>query len=254
MKKSLISALFLGAVCLASCQKQDQPNPMSVVRIGYTMMDNSMYHTKAVESTDVLYAIQTTLPPRVDYTATDGNGATLNGRTNEDIVIAEGTYRFQGSWSGERVCEDINEGSYLSLAPRITIDQDLTIEKRREQYTLNATYQCFCLVVETAMVDKVFITDTNGNEQELPMLTSGKVKIVFAHGRYDSNYIALRLVPVDTENYRETNYTITTTMRNFLGYAEFGKFYVLTCTEDGVQPKMIGYSLPDMEQGDLMNH
>lgn len=255
MHKSILCALAIGALLVAESCTKEQRQPKSDVRtLTYAMSGNSMYDTKAVQAEDVLQAINATLPTEMNLVLTSTTTSKVTTAvTGQGVVLPSDTYRVLGAWSGARASSDIVRGTsaYLISAPAIDVEQDLTIIDDVSEYQVNGQYSCFCLVCEADMVEKAVVTTYSGTQEEINFITSGNSKLIFAKGDYSSVYLTITLTPVDKEKYSETTYDISTTKHNNIGYAEFGKWYLLEPTASGVQPKLIGLDLPNFSQGTL---
>lgn len=255
MHKSILCALAIGALLVAESCTKEQRQPKSDVRtLTYAMSGNSMYYTKAVQAEDVLQAINATLPTEMNLVLTSTTTSKVTTAvTGQGVVLPSDTYRVLGAWSGARASSDIVRGTsaYLTSAPAIDVEQELTIIDDVSEYQVNGQYSCFCLVCEADMVEKAVVTTYTGTQEEINFITSGNSKLIFAKGDYSSVYLTITLTPVDKEKYSETTYNISTTKHNNIGYAEFGKWYLLEPTASGVQPKLIGLDLPNFSQGTL---
>ena len=255
MHKSILCALAIGALLVAESCTKEQRQPKSDVRtLTYAMSGNSMYDTKAVQAEDVLQAINATLPTEMNLVLTSTTTSKVTTAvTGQGVVLPSDTYRVLGAWSGARASSDIVRGTsaYLTSAPAIDVEQELTIIDDVSEYQVNGQYSCFCLVCEADMVEKAVVTTYTGTQEEINFITSGNSKLIFAKGDYSSVYLTITLTPVDKEKYSETTYNISTTKHNNIGYAEFGKWYLLEPTASGVQPKLIGLDLPNFSQGTL---
>lgn len=255
MHKSILCALAIGALLVAESCTKEQRQPKSDVRtLTYAMSGNSMYSTKAVQAEDVLQAINATLPTEMNLVLTSTTTSKVTTAvTGQGVVLPSDTYRVLGAWSGARASSDIVRGTsaYLTSAPAIDVEQELTIIDDVSEYQVNGQYSCFCLVCEADMVEKAVVTTYTGTQEEINFITSGNSKLIFAKGDYSSVYLTITLTPVDKEKYSETTYNISTTKHNNIGYAEFGKWYLLEPTASGVQPKLIGLDLPNFSQGTL---
>lgn len=255
MHKSILCAIAIGAILVAESCTKEQRQPKSDVRtLTYAMSGNSMYYTKAVQAEDVLQAINATLPTEMNLVLTSTTTSKVTTAvTGQGVVLPSDTYRVLGAWSGARASSDIVRGTsaYLTSAPAIDVEQELTIIDDVSEYQVNGQYSCFCLVCEADMVEKAVVTTYSGTQEEINFITSGNSKLIFAKGDYSSVYLTITLTPVDKEKYSETTYNISTTKHNNIGYAEFGKWYLLEPTASGVQPKLIGLDLPNFSQGTL---
>lgn len=255
MHKSILCAIAIGALLVAESCTKEQRQPKSDVRtLTYAMSGNSMYDTKAVQAEDVLQAINATLPTEMNLVLTSTTTSKVTTAvTGQGVVLPSDTYRVLGAWSGARASSDIVRGTsaYLTSAPAIDVEQELTIIDDVSEYQVNGQYSCFCLVCEADMVEKAVVTTHSGTQEEINFITSGNSKLIFAKGDYSSVYLTITLTPVDKEKYSETTYNISTTKHNNIGYAEFGKWYLLEPTASGVQPKLIGLDLPNFSQGTL---
>lgn len=254
MHKSILCAIAIGALLVtASCTKEQRQPKSDVRTLTYAMSGNSMY-TKAVQAEDVLQAINATLPTEMNLVLTSTTTSKVTTAvTGQGVVLPSDTYRVLGAWSGARASSDIVRGTsaYLTSAPAIDVEQELTIIDDVSEYQVNGQYYCFCLVCEADMVEKAVVTTYSGTQEEINFITSGNSKLIFAKGDYSSVYLTITLTPVDKEKYSETTYNISTTKHNNIGYAEFGKWYLLEPTASGVQPKLIGLDLPNFSQGTL---
>ena len=253
--KSILCAIAIGALLVtASCTKEQRQPKLDVRTLTYAMSGNSMYYTKAVQAEDVLQAINATLPTEMNLVLTSTTTSKVTTAvTGQGVVLPSDTYRVLGAWSGARASSDIVRGTsaYLTSAPAIDVEQELTIIDDVSEYQVNGQYSCFCLVCEADMVEKAVVTTYSGTQEEINFITSGNSKLIFAKGDYSSVYLTITLTPVDKEKYSETTYNISTTKHNNIGYAEFGKWYLLEPTASGVQPKLIGLDLPNFSQGTL---
>lgn len=252
MRRLLMCALAIGAFLTIACTKEQRQSNPQVRTLSYVMSGNSMY-TKAVQSEDVLQAINATLPTEMNLvlTSTTTNKVTT-AVTGQGVVLPSDTYKVIGSKGGEPASADIVRGTsaYLTYQPSVDVEQNLTIVDDVSDYSVRGNYSCFCLVCDAEEVEKAVVTTYNGTE-EINFITSGNCKLIFAQGDYSSVYLTITLTPVDKERYTETTYNISTTQHNGIGYAEYGKWYLLEPTASGVQPKLIGLDLPSFAQGTL---
>lgn len=248
--KKFFTALMIGASIFASCQKE-KPTTSQVRHLDYAMCGQSMYATKAVNASDVLQAINATLPEKITICLTSQTtGKTSVGKTGEGIILPSDTYKVIGAYNGEPCSSDIiaNPRAYLASTPCIDISDEITITDDVTAYTIDATYQSFALVVDSEEVEKATVVTTKG-EEEISFLTSGTSKIVFGQGAYPSGALVVNVYPIDKERYKTTTYTLSTSGSS--NKVEFGKYYVLHPTANGIQPKAVGYSLPDFVEGTL---
>lgn len=100
-------------------------------------------------------------------------------------------------------------------------------------------------------MDRITFNDAYGQTHEMPYLSEGDTRLVFVQGNLETNYLTLTVYPIDTETYKETEFTIATKQLNGICRAEFGKWYMLTPSFGGNQPKFIGLDLPPFTQGEF---
>lgn len=250
--KKILCALALGAILFASCTKEQTTTQSPKVRqFSYEMCGNSMYSTKAVNSSDVLQAINATLPESINLSLkSHTTGKYFSGKTGEGIVLPSDTYSVLGSVGGTPTSREITTNGFLASTPKIDISQDLTITDDETEYVLNATYGSFALVVDATEVEKATLTTYKGTE-EVQFISSGDSRITFAQGDFSSVYVEITLTPIDKERYEDTTFKLSTTPHNGIGFVENGKYYVLHPVAGGQQPKVIGYDLPAFEEGTL---
>lgn len=250
MRKILL-ALALGATLFASCTSgYERPQ---VKQFTYEMGGSTMYRTKAVESKDVLDAIEATLPSSIQFVLTSkATGKNFTGRTGEGIILPSDTYKAVAGLSGSPTSGEIISGrsAFLTSSPQVTISQDLVVTDDVTDYTLTGTYGSFAIVIDSTEVEKAVVTTTKGKE-EIKFLTSGESRITFAQGDFSSVYLEITLTPVDKERYKETTFQLSTTKHNGVGFVENGFYYVLHPTATGAQPKIIGLDLPTFSEGTL---
>lgn len=250
--KEIICTLLLGVSVLASCTKEQTTTTPKVRQLSYEMKGNSMY-SKAVNSTDVLNAINAALPEKLDIVLTSqANGKVFTGKTNEGIVLPSDTYSVIGSCSGTPTSGTIIMGksAYLASSPKVSVSQSLTITDEECNYTLNGSYSSFALVVDSEEVEKAYVTTLSG-EEEIQFITSGESKITFGQGDYSSVYLQIRVIPIDKDRYKETTFTLSTAQRNGIGFIEYGKYYVIHPTTNGKQPKLVALDLPAFVEGTI---
>lgn len=252
MRHFFICALAIGALLLSSCTKEQRQNPQ-VRHISYAMQGNSMYATKAIQSEDVLQVINATLPTEMNLVLTSqSTNKSTTATSGQGVVLASDTYRVIGYRGGESACSTIirDDMAYLTYQPSIKVDSELTIVDDVSDYSVPATYDCFCLVCDAQEVEKATVTTYYG-EEDVDFIKSGNTMVIFAEGNYSSVYLTITLTPVDKERCTTTTYKISTTQKNNIGYAEKGKWYLLEPTVSGVQPKLVGIDLPTFTQGTL---
>ena len=92
-------------------------------------------------------------------------------------------------------------------------------------------------ILETSLVREIFL-----NMRATPDITEIADKL---------NFAVITIYPKDTDLYKVTEYTISTKVATTLGYAEWGKYYLLNPTLTGQQPKLLGYELPTFQEGRL---
>lgn len=251
MKKAILSALFAGLAVFASCTKEATA-PKSLDRVfSYSMTGNSMY-TKSPVASDVLTLIESTLPESVKFTLQGSK--TYNGNTGEAINLPSGQYNVVSSFAPDVVAtiSTATGGGYLATKPSFTIgNSSLTITDEETSYTLPYKYTCYALVCDATIVEKATITDVWGETKDVPFITNGDTMLIFATGKAENHYLNLTIYPKDTDLYKVTDYTISTKVTSTLGYAEWGKFYILNPTMNGQQPKLLGYELPTFQEGYL---
>ena len=130
MHKPILCAIAIGALLVtASCTKEQRQPKSDVRTLTYAMSGNSMY-TKAVQAEDVLQAINATLPTEMNLVLTcTTTSKVTTAVTGQGVVLPSDTYRVLGAWSGARASSDIVRGTsaYLTSAPAIDVEQDLTI-------------------------------------------------------------------------------------------------------------------------------
>jgi hypothetical protein len=251
MKKAILSALFVGLAVLVSCNKET-PAPKSIDRFfSYRMTGNSMY-TKSPAASDVLTLIESTLPESVQFVL-QGN-KTYNCNTGEPVNLPSGTYNVLSTFAPAEIAtiSTASNGGYLAAQPSFTIENpSLTITDEETSYTLPYKYTCYALVCDATLVDRATITDVWDKTKDIPFVISGDTMVIFATGKADTNYLRITIYPKDTDIYKVTEYTISTKVTTTLGYAEWGKYYLLNPTMNGAQPKLIGYELPTFQEGQL---
>lgn len=251
MKKAILSVLFAGFAVLVSCNKET-PAPQSMDRFfSYRMTGNSMY-TKAPASSDVLSLIESTLPESVPFVL-QGN-KTYNGNTGEAINLPSGQYNVVSTFTPDVIAtiSTATGGGFLASQPSFTIENpSLTITDEETSYTLPYKYTCYALVCDATIVQKATITDVWGETKDIPFITSGDTMLIFATGKAENHYLNITIYPKDTDLYKVTEYTISTKVTTTLGYAEWGKYYLLNPTMNGAQPKLVGYELPTFQEGQL---
>lgn len=253
MRHIFICAIAIGALFLSSCTKEQRQSTPQIRHISYAMQGNSMYATKAIQSEDVLQVINATLPTEMNLVLTSqSTNKSTTATSGQGVVLASDTYRVIGYRGGESACSTIirDDMAYLTYQPSIKVDSELTIVDEVSDYSVPATYDCFCLVCDAENVEKATVTTYYG-EEDVDFIKSGNTMVIFAEGNFSSVYLTITLTPVDKERYKTTTYKIATTQKNNISYAEKGKWYLLEPTASGVQPKLIGIDLPTIEQGTL---
>lgn len=250
--KKILCALALGAVLFASCTKEQTTTHSPKVRqFSYEMCGNSMYSTKAVNSSDVLQAINATLPESIALSLkSQSTRKYFSGKTGEGIVLPSDTYSVLGSVGGTPTSKEITTNGFLASTPKIDISQDLTITNDVTDYTLNATYGSFAIVIDATETEKAILTTYKGTE-EIQFITSGDSRVTFAQGDFSNVYVDITLIPIDKEKYKETNFKLSTTQHSGIGFVQNGLYYVLHPTADGEQPKICSYDLPTFAEGTL---
>lgn len=245
MKKALF-ALLIGAT-LVSCNKEATPTPKRV--FSYAMNGNSMY-TKAVQSDAVLATISSALPTEIPIVLTSTK--TYATKTGTPIELPSGTYKVSGNYNGDMMGREISNDGYMSQTPAIRIYQDaLTITDEVTDYSIPASYSCFALACDPTIVEKASVNDKFGKPFDVDFIETENLMLIFVQGTFSSFYVTITLTPKDTEAYKETTFTLSTTAHPSLSLVEHGKWYYLEPTIDGEQPKVLGYDLPSMEQGTL---
>ena len=251
MKKAIFSALLITvSAVIASCNKEASNEKPSQERFfSYEMTGTSMY-TRSVTSEAVLSIINGALPEHISCTFEGSKFFVVN--TGEYTPIPSDTYQVTGTHLGD-IVGGILTADYagVTLSPSIRINQPLTITDEETDYTLSGSYNCFALVWDDAVVERIEFQDVYGKTYEMPSLTQGDTRLVFVQGELRTNYLNLTVYPKDTETYTETTFTIATMSGSGLSKAEFGKWYMLNPTFGGNQPKWLGLDLPPFTQGEF---
>lgn len=250
MKKAILSALLAGSAVIASCNKEATTTKPTPTRfISYEMAGSTMY-TRAPSSNEVLSIISEALP---EHVATVFSGTkTLVVNTGEYTQIPSDTYQVSGTFLGEQYGGILSSDcGGVSLQPAVRINQTLTINDEETQYALSGSYFCFALVWDATVVDRITFNDAYGQTHEMPYLSEGDTRLVFVQGNLETNYLTLTVYPIDTETYKETEFTIATKQLNGICRAEFGKWYMLNPSFGGNQPKWIALDLPPFTQGEF---
>lgn len=251
MKKAILAALLTGSAVLASCTKEaTQTQPPKTRFFSYEMASGSMYQTRSVTSDAVLSIINDALPETVACNFSGEKNFVV--KTGEYSEIPSGTYSVSGTYIGKTVGGMLSQDlGAVTLSPAVKINQTLTVTDEETNYTLSGTYFCFAIVWDATEVERIEFTDAYGKTYEMPSLENGNTRLAFVQGELINNFLCMSVYPVDTENYQTSEYTIATRTGNGLDYAEFGKWYMVSPSLGGNQPKWLGLELPDFVQGEF---
>lgn len=141
MKKTILFAVLLAPLALASCQRSELP-PDGMVTIKFNLASG----TKAMPD-----AILSTLPQDVQLTLTKTDTqSTYKVTTGQEITLPIGTYRVEYLHNPPKTQPIFNAPPiYLSKEAQFQIDQLVTLEEGVTDYPLQVQFLSWAMVVDS---------------------------------------------------------------------------------------------------------
>lgn len=218
--------LILGLIPLAlmlSCEKNEVAETKQNVTIGYRLIEeNSM--TRAMANEDILNDISQCLPSQVDLILRNSVGTQSVVKSGTEVSLELGAYSITGSSYGTQVGDKVNNNSYFTSSPYITISGNIDVVKGTNKYYVNGTFKSMAFCVDYGETASAEYKNNAGEWKTLQLITYDNIGLIFFQGNLTDVPLYIRLTD---KNNNETIYTFTTSQTNNNIFVENSKFYKL---------------------------
>lgn len=200
-------------------------------------------------ATDILSSTAPTGIPTLTLTSEDGEHI-YTVTPGEAVSVRLGKYTVTGAYIPDAL-SSIPSFGFAYAEPRYKVKCEIEVVEGTSEYEVSASYTCWALLIDYASTEKYRCTDAAGNWADVGCLTKVGdygVAYIWSAGASAKNSCSLSAVPVDTETYDETTYTICWNGSTGV-VVENGKWYMFSAGEAARESGDIAIGLPEWEDG-----
>lgn len=253
MKKISYIILAIIATLFFSCNKETVLNPNEQEISIYLRGVESGEFTK-VSGNTVGTLIESLLP-------TSGVTFTLSSTTNPErkytvalgqtITIPVDTYNVSTYYRPTSVGNTVKNG-YIYKAPRFYVETVISVNKEQKNYTVEAIYECWALVIDYNKCSKYQHLGYNYSMEDFTYFyNADNLGIAFIYGSWTTQAYTIKACPKENSGYEARTYNLVTDS-NYSGiYIEYGKWYAFSTSSVDDMPGNIGINYPGWPEGTI---
>lgn len=198
-------------------------------------------------------AIVATLPSTVDITIKNkSTQATLTTQTGMEVTLPVGEYSVTGYYNPSKKQNVVGTSVYLSDSPCFYIEQDITINKGKEECVLDATYRSWVLAVDSKE-SASWTMVMNYEETAVDFLVDGDAWWIFCTGDLSGRFLVTKVFPKSEDGYATATYNLSTSAayaaNNGGNLVEPGKWYWLHPSKASTESASMGIRFPEWSDG-----
>lgn len=250
MKSVKFLAIAVLAWMATGCSKSSEPEVVQSIRIGIGNVQNGDLVTKSVA--DVLSGTAPSGVPELSLRGVDVSTRSYKVKAGESISVPVGRYTVKAAYKptvlGTAVFNSVyNEPSY-------SVNQEVVVSEGVSEYSVDAKYDCFALVIDYAECEKYQWKYWGGNYQDLAwMKRVGDFGVAYfstenAWGSGETGFTLLAL-PADSASKESAEYKLSHSAGETLVLVEPGKWYKFGPRDVTFQEGGIGISYPEWVAG-----
>lgn len=187
----------------------------------------------------VTFTLSSTSNPERVYTVDIG----------KSITIPIDTYSVTAYYRPTSVGNTVKNG-YIYKTPRFYVDTVISINKGQKNYTVDATYECWALVIDYTTCSKYEHLGYNYTMEDFTYFYgSGDLGIAFIYGSWTTQPYTIKSCPKENSGYEARSYNLVTD-KNYTGiFIEYGKWYAFSTSSVDDTSGSIGVNYPGWSEG-----